>query len=251
MIKQDQPTIFDDTKLSVVVTSKSDGNLKSNGVDDLADTTSNIRAVAQAAALDFNAVVALNVGAHTDVWDEIVETTVLPNHALIALEDRVICDAMVTSMPGVVMLLPVADCNAVIVHDPVRNVLALVHLGWQSTAAELATKVVQYLQQKHHCSATDLRVYFSPAIKSDSYIFDTVTQGNDPAWQQFLRKTEKGIGIDLPGYNRQRFIDMGVPAENIQVSPVNTALSDDYFSHYRAVRSGEPDGRFAVLAMLR
>jgi hypothetical protein len=38
--------------------------------------------------------------------------------------------------------------------------------------------------------------------------------------------------------------------EHIEVSPVNTAISDEYYSHYRSVRSGEPEGRFALLVGL-
>lgn len=251
MVAKDQPTIFDTHKLTTFVTSRSDGNMKSNGADDLAETTKHIQAVAKTAGLNPDSIVAMNVGAHANTWDEIVEATVLPGHALISIDDRVVCDALVTHTPGLVMLLPVADCNAVVVHDPVKNVAALVHLGWQSTVAELATKIVQYLQRTYQSSATDLRIYLSPAIKAESYIFDTVSQANDAAWKQFLHATDKGVGIDLPGYNRQRFIEAGVLPEHIQVSPVNTATSADYFSHYRAVRTDEPDERFAVLVSIK
>jgi len=251
MITQDQPTIFDKTKLQVIVTSKADGHLKSNGPEDVDEVSANIRRVAEQADLPFDSIIALNVAARQDAWDEIVDITSKPDHPLIAWDERVVSDALVTNMPGVVLLLPVADCNAVAIHDPVKNVLAVVHLGWQSTVADLATKIIQHLQHAYHSSATDLRIFISPSIRAESYIFDKVSQADDPAWKPFLYESDKGVGVDLPGYNRQKFIEAGVAPEHIELSPVNTATSQDYFSHYRSARTGEPEGRFALLAYLQ
>lgn len=251
MITTDQPTIFDTDKLQVVVTSKADGHLKSNGPEDIEEVAANIHAVADKTHIPFDSIIALNVAAHPDAWDEIIDVTSKPDHALIAWDERVVSDALVTNISGITLLLPVADCNAVAIYDPIKNVLAVVHLGWQSTVAGLATKIIEHLQRTYHSSAPDLRIFISPSIRAESYVFDEVSQRNDPAWKLFLHETEKGIGVDLPGYNRQKFIDAGVLPENIELSPINTASSEEYFSHYRSVRTGEPEGRFALLARMK
>lgn len=250
MIKADQPTIFDTQKISVVLSSKSDGNTRPEWGPQT-DVERAVGKLAQQLGISPDHVIVMDAMVRQDTWDEIEDITSIHGRGLTNPDERVEADAMVTNVPGAALLLPVADCNAVIIHDPVKNVLALVHLGWQSTAAQLATKIVEHLQQKYHSSATDLRIYFSPAIKAESYIFDEVTQSDDPVWKDFLHKSDKGIGVDLPGFNRQRFIDAGVLAEHIEVSPVNTATSDEYYSHYRSTRTGDPEGRFAVLVCLR
>lgn len=250
MIQQDQPTIFDSSKISVIVSSSADGNTKPEW-GPTEETQEVISSLAHKIGLSIDNVVVMNVGAHQGTWDEIIDVTSAEGRGVADPDQRIPADALVTNMPGVALLLPVADCNAVAIHDPKQNILAVVHLGWQSTVAELATKIVQHLQQKYQSSATDLRVYFSPAIKAESYVFESVAQANDAAWKDFLHSTDKGVGVDLPGYNRQRFIDAGVLPENIEVSPVNTATSKDYYSHYRSVRSDEPEARFALLAALR
>lgn len=250
MVKTDQPTIFDSDKIAVILSSKADGNTRPEWGPQ-ADVEEVVGKLAKELNLAPDHVVVMNVGAHQSAWDEIADITSADGQGLTDPDERVEADALVTTVPGAALLLPVADCNAVVIHDPEQNVLALVHLGWQSTVADLATKIVQYLQQKYRSSAPNLRIYFSPAIKAESYVFDSVKQADDPAWKPFLQKTDKGIGVDLPGFNRQRFVDAGVLPEHIQVSPVNTATSDEYYSHYRAVRSGEPEGRFAVLVALK
>jgi copper oxidase (laccase) domain-containing protein len=250
MIQHDQPTIFDSNKLAITLSSKSDGNTKPEW-GPLKETQKVIGAMAQRIGVTLDDVVVMDVGAHQGQWDEIIDVTSAEGRGVTDPKQRIPADALVTIVPGIALLLPVADCNAVAIHDPVKNVVALVHLGWQSTVAELATKIVQHLQTKYQSSATDLRIFLSPAIKSESYIFEEVSQDDDPAWKDFLHRTDKGFGVDLPGYNRQRFIEAGVPAEQIEASPVNTATSDEYYSHYRAVRSDEPEGRFALLVGLK
>lgn len=250
MIKQDQPTIFDSAKLGIVISSKDDGNTKSNNTEDLEGVTKNTKSIVRTVGLEFGAIIAMDVG-QLDQWDKIVEVTKKPDHALISIEDRVVADALVTNVAGIVLQLPVADCNAVAIHDPVKNVLAFVHLGWKSTVVELAAKSVRYLKEHYQSSPADLRVYFSPAIKAESYVFESVSQADDSDWQPYLAKVEKGVGVDLPGYNRQRFIEAGVLPEHIEVSSVNTATSDKYYSHYRSVRTGEPEGRFSLFATLK
>lgn len=250
MTNKDQPHVFDVSKVLARVSDRADGTMKSNGADDISEVSGNIRAFATRAGFSYSNIVAMNVGVQA-VWDKIEPVISAPPRALVAIEDRVPTDALVTTRKDVVLMLPVADCNAVAIHDPVREVLALVHLGWQSTAVDLARKIVEYMQRQHQSRPEDLRIYISPSIRHESYIFDDISQAGQPQWQPFLHKTEKGIGIDLPGYNRQRFIEAGVPEAAIETCPVNTATSEDYFSHYRAVRTGESDGRFALFAALQ
>jgi copper oxidase (laccase) domain-containing protein len=91
-----------------------------------------------------------------------------------------------------------------------------------------------------------------PSIKKESYIFTDPTQAADPNWKDFLHKTDKGIGINLPGYITNQCKAAGVLEGNIQVSNVDTAADDNYFSHYRANKTGDKgwDGRFATVVML-
>lgn len=249
MIMSDQPTIFDKAKVRAILSAQEDGNTSPKW-GPREDVEQVINKLASAIGLTSAVVTVMEAAANQEAWDEIMDVTTAEGVEVGGAERRMQADALVTNVPGAGLMLSVADCNAVAIHDPVHHVLAIAHLGWQSTVADLATKIVEYLQHKYQSSAPDLRVYVSPAIKAESYVLEHVAQADNPAWKDFLHQTSKGTGVDLPGYNRQRFIDAGVLPEHIEVSPVNTATSDKYYSHYRAVRSGEPEGRFALLVSL-
>jgi copper oxidase (laccase) domain-containing protein len=139
MIAQDQPTIFDSQKIIAAVSSKIDGNVKYEQGD---DAEGNIERFIAHVGITSAQLVVMYVN-DPDSWDEIKEITLADtdrggHHP----DTRIHADAFITNTPGVALLLPTADCNAVIINDPVQNVVALVHLGWQSTVNDLVHKVV-------------------------------------------------------------------------------------------------------------
>jgi copper oxidase (laccase) domain-containing protein len=73
-----------------------------------------------------------------------------------------------------------------------------------------------------------------------------------PEWQPYIEDLASGeTTIDLIAFNRDQLIELGVQEENISIDPVDTVTSDDYFSHYRSVRTGELEGRFATVLALK
>ena len=49
-------------------------------------------------------------------------------------------DTLITDEPGVPLLLRYADCTPVLIYDPVRRALALVHSGWRGTVQAAANR---------------------------------------------------------------------------------------------------------------
>lgn len=166
-------------------------------------------------------------------------------------EESIEAEALITNNPEVVLFLPTADCLPVTFFDPVKNVLALAHLGWKPSAKGLAQKVIQEMHAHYGCNPADIVINIGPSIRKESYLVEHIdTMQRKPEWEPFVEKTPKGYLIDLVGFNKAALIDAGVCEENIEVSPVDTALNQDYFSHHRAKRGGEKEGRLATIARL-
>ncbi len=155
-------------------------------------------------------------------------------------------DGLFTAKSGVGLFLPVADCTATVVYDPVRRCIALLHLGRHASCADLSTCAIQYFTEKGS-QPNDLIVWMSPGAKRETYSVHHFDYENDPKWQNFYEKHDDKYYLDLPGYNRQRFIESGVLPDAIHVSDINTMTSSDYFSH----RDGDVNGRVAVVAMMK
>ncbi len=48
-------------------------------------------------------------------------------------------DALITNKPGITLMIRVADCVPIVLFDPVRRVVAVVHAGWKGTLADIVS----------------------------------------------------------------------------------------------------------------
>ena len=52
-------------------------------------------------------------------------------------------DALVTNRPGVGLMVQVADCQSILLHDPESRVVANIHCGWRGSLLNLIGKTVE------------------------------------------------------------------------------------------------------------
>lgn len=162
-------------------------------------------------------------------------------------------DALVTNIPNVPLMLLFADCVPMIVADPVKKVIAVVHGGWRGTVACIVEKTVQKMVDNYSVQAKDCVAVIGPSIGSCCFqVGDEVYQEatrNLPNCQELFTKDTKEQGkwyFDLWQTNYQLLADSGLKQENIVVSGVCTLCNSRlFFSH----RSGSC-GRFAAIASL-
>lgn len=250
MIKKDQPTIFTEG-LMTAVSSKVEGNLSlSRGA--AKDVLPAREQWLKTLGLELEQTVFMDV-THPETWDAVYEVTSADKGK--GAKDRstaIMTDALITDQPGIALFLFTADCQPVIIYDPINHAVALAHLGWQSVDAQLIEAVVAFMAKRYGSAPAELQVYVGPAIKATSYVQPYAKQADDPHWRPYIRQVPTGVQIDISAYLQAQVLAAGIRVSNIQVCPVDTATSSDYFSHYRAVRSEgqEPEGRFATVCML-
>lgn len=244
MITKDQPTCFPDDVL-VAVSSKSDGTMldRAMGVHD-GTIVSNRTRFCDKIGIDYG-----DVAYQRIIYDEnrtyqlIAE---VDSGSTTKFTSEIVADALFTKSPGVALMLPVADCVATVVYDPVIRALALLHLGRHSTVTPLLARVIDTFV--HEGAATEnLIVWMSPNAHASHYVMKYFDHEHDPAWQGFYERSEHGYHVDLQGYNAAVCQQKGIKEDNIHMSLTNTMTSRDYFSH----SGGDVSGRFAVVAMIR
>ncbi|MCA9336492.1 polyphenol oxidase family protein [Candidatus Saccharibacteria bacterium] len=152
-------------------------------------------------------------------------------------------DALYTESTGVGLFLPVADCIATVIHDPITGAVCLAHLGRHSTVANLANKIVKYFESKGS-NAKNLKIWMGPHVFAEDYIMQYFTPQDESDWRPFVRHIQGGVMVDISGFNIQSLVRSGVMLKNIHVSNVNTANHPRYYSHSQ----GDITGRFAVIA---
>ncbi len=245
MIAADQPVCFP-SDLLVAVSSKDDGTMLNRiRGRHVAEVLENRRRFCDQIGITYDEVVYHVISYdQAQTFDTIAEVT--ETDTVKCNSEGIFADALYTEVAGVGLFLPVADCIATVIYDPKRRALMLAHLGRHSTVAQLMTRAIQYFVE-HGSQAKDLQIWMSPSITQKNYRMDYFNHTNDTNWHNFCRQTADGIYLDVQGFNRSLAIRAGVPAENIFISPIDTADDPNYFSH----SSGDTAGRIAVVAMMR
>jgi purine-nucleoside/S-methyl-5'-thioadenosine phosphorylase / adenosine deaminase len=163
-------------------------------------------------------------------------------------------DALVTDTPGLALLLRFADCQPILLYDPVRHALGLVHAGWRGLAQGIARRAVETMHGAFGSRPGDLIAGLGPAIGPCCYtVGDNVAAAMGyalPDWQKVMEVDPAGQGwrLDLPAGNAQQLIAAGVQARKMEQAGVCTSCRRDEFYSHRA--DNGQTGRFAVVAYL-
>ena len=152
-------------------------------------------------------------------------------------------DGLMTDVPGIGLVVQVADCLPVYLYDPVRKVVGLVHAGWRGTKSKIVSKAVEEMSRLYNTKAHDLHVFFGPSIGPCCY-----EVGNDVS-MYFFDKYLKNGKFNLWESNRDLLIGMGVKTERIIVSRLCTVCLSEWFFSHRA--DGGKTGRMMAIIGLR
>jgi YfiH family protein len=167
-------------------------------------------------------------------------------------------DALVTSVPGLVLAVMVADCVPLAVVDPVAGVLGVVHAGWRGTVARIGEATVAALRGMG-ARPERMVAAIGPAVAPTRYqVGPEVAAAAAACWRTGITEltsspdpvlTPVADGrwlFDLWTANRRILAESGVPDGAIHVAEVPTGGDGPFFSD----RDQRPCGRFALLARL-
>lgn len=77
-------------------------------------------------------------------------------------------DGIATRTSGLPILLTFADCVPIVLYDPVKHIVAVIHAGWRGTAIKIVQEGVELLERQGSNPA-DLVAALGPAIGSCCY----------------------------------------------------------------------------------
>ncbi|UCH08235.1 MAG: peptidoglycan editing factor PgeF [Deltaproteobacteria bacterium] len=165
-------------------------------------------------------------------------------------------DAMVTDVPGICLIILVADCVPMLFFDPARNVIAAAHAGWRGTLQSIALHTVRAMKKHFGCSPHDILVGMGPSIGPCCYEVGPEViarvKAMFPSYQHCIRRESKdGKGyMNLQKANRDQLVRAGIRRENIETANQCTSHNAHIFFSYRH-QHGET-GRFgAGICMVR
>ena len=160
-------------------------------------------------------------------------------------------DALITNVPGAALMTFSADCPLVLVFDPRRRALGMVHASWRCTVAHASGLLVQALNSAFGCDPRELLAGIGPSagpaeyeVKDDVWSAAAVLPDRD----RLFPRHEGRMFFDLWRANQDELERAGLRPENIEVAGVCTISSPEIFYSFRC--EGPGCGHFGLLAGL-
>ncbi|MFM8321449.1 MAG: polyphenol oxidase family protein, partial [Chloroflexota bacterium] len=104
-----------------------------------------------------------------DVWQVHSKDVVCTDRPRRPDETHLRADAILTDRPGVTLFMRFADCVPVLLFDPRRRAVGLVHAGWQGTVSGVVGEAVAALQARYGSQPGDLLAGIGPSICQAHY----------------------------------------------------------------------------------
>lgn len=157
-------------------------------------------------------------------------------------------DALITNQLNVGLLIQQADCQALLLHDPVQEVIAAIHCGWRGNVANIIKSTIVKMREEFQVSPAHLNVAISPSLGPCCAEFINYQTELPEHLHTFQVKPNH---FDLWEISSKQLVEAGVKPSNIDVTGVCTCCNSDYFSYRRAVKQGDPiTGRQASVICL-
>lgn len=162
-------------------------------------------------------------------------------------------DALVTDTPGVYLMLRYADCVPVLLYDPRRRAVGLVHAGWQGTVAQVAARAAQAMIRRFGCQPHEIVAAIGPSIGPCCYeVGPEVVERVGAAFPRteglLARRQPNGHAhLDLWAANAYQLAQLGL--RQIEIARLCTACRTDLFYSHRAERGRT--GRMGAIIGLR
>lgn len=149
------------------------------------------------------------------------------------------CDALATSLPGIALMIRHADCQAALLYDPERQVVAAIHAGWRGLVQGIYPLTIAQLHDHFGCKPQTLRIAISPSLGPKNAEF---IHYKDEFPQSFWPHQVKPHYFDLRAIANEQLLKAGILAENLHISDVDTYIPESGCPSYRRTKTCERMG---------
>lgn len=156
-------------------------------------------------------------------------------------------DALITNDPNLFVCVQTADCVPILLFDPEKKVVAVIHAGWRGTVSKIAQKTVHQMIEKFGCQPSGIIAGIGPSIHMHAYeVGPEVVEAVEAAFSNSAALLKPSLNeghayLDLWEANQTVLVEAGIQEENIEIMGLCSFEHADLF--YSARREGSETGR--------
>ena len=155
------------------------------------------------------------------------------------------CDAMITDIKKRSLVIQVADCQSILMYDPVLQVIASVHSGWSGSIKNIIGRTISVMEKEFGSKPGDIVAGISPSLGPCCAEF---VNYKDEIPEELWKYKDDIDHFDFWAISSDQLCDAGVLKENIYLSEICTRCNTDLFFSFRGEGA---TGRFATVIGLK
>jgi len=162
----------------------------------------------------------------------------IPHH------DIVKADAVITDRAGIALVIQTADCQAVLLYDPVKKVAGAVHSGWRGNVVNVLGKTARKMVDAFGSHASDIRAVIGPSLGPCCAEFINFRSELPEA---FWKYGDSKHLFNFWEISKCQLEKAGLLSGNIFISGLCTRCSEELFFSYRgAKKTGRMAGFISI-----
>jgi len=155
------------------------------------------------------------------------------------------CDAMITDIQKISLVIQVADCQSILMYDPVLKVIANVHSGWRSSIKNIIGRTVSTMKKEFDSKPENIVAGIGPSLGPCCAEFVNYKKEIPEKLWKYKDASEH---FDFWAISSDQLCDAGVLKKNIYLSEICTRCNTDLFFSFRCEGT---TGRFATVISLK
>ncbi len=146
-------------------------------------------------------------------------------------------DALITDQRGVALLIQQADCQAILLYEHEKHIIAAIHCGWRGNVINIIESTIQTMHRRYQTDPTNIQAVISPSLGPCCAEFINYKKEIPESLYRFKVRSNH---FNFWEISRYQLVDAGVFARNIDICGICTSCSHDYFSYRRSKKLGQP-----------
>jgi purine-nucleoside/S-methyl-5'-thioadenosine phosphorylase / adenosine deaminase len=151
------------------------------------------------------------------------------------------CDAMITDIQKISLVIQVADCQSILMYDPVLQVIANVHSGWRGSIKNIIGRTISVMEKEFDSKAGNIVAGISPSLGPCCAEF---VNYKDEIPEELWKYKDDSDHFDFWAISSDQLCEAGVLKKNIYLSEICTRCNTDLFFSFRGEGT---TGRFAAV----
>lgn len=143
------------------------------------------------------------------------------------------CDALITNMKDVGLMIKHADCQAALFFDPIQQVIAAVHAGWRGSCSRIYTKTIQVMKRKFGVCPENILVGISPSLGNAEFI-----HYKQELPERFWKYQTSPDHFNFWDISFDELLAAGLMPHHIEIAKKCTYTNLEYFSYRREKTTG-------------